>query len=133
MCIRDRLNPLKNINSISNFKYAVSLHYSLKNWIGDYKNLYTNLKNGDISYNINNFNVILSQSSDGYEFKEIKKSNLKIGDMGYLVAEVQKVLGLNQTGYFDAQTDIKVKSFQKINNLKPDGIIGKGTYTKLGL
>ena len=91
------------------------------------------MSNGVIYYPVNNFKITLTNTSNGYEFKEIKKSNLKIGDMGYLVAELQRILGLNQTGYFDAQTEKKVKSFQKINNLKPDGIIGKGTYTKLGL
>ena len=29
----------------------MSLHSSLKNWIGDYKNFYTNLRDGNISYN----------------------------------------------------------------------------------
>ena len=56
----NELNPSSRINSVNNLKNARSLHNSLKNWIGDYKRYYTNLRNGDISYKINNFNVILS-------------------------------------------------------------------------
>lgn len=129
----NELNPLNNINSINNIKYAVSLHYSLKNWIGDYKNLYTNLKNGDISYNINNFNVILSQSSDGYEFKEIKRNLIKKGSFGYGVKELQKYFKIEETGYFDDTLEKKIKNFQILNNLKADGIVGSKTYKLLNL
>ena len=128
-----QINKSFIVKNLTDLKNVNLLHQSLKDWYGQYQRFFVNMSNGVIYYPVNNFKIILTNTSNGYEFKEIKKSNLKIGDMGYLVAEVQKVLGLNQTGYFDAQTDIKVKSFQKINNLKPDGIIGEGTYTKLGL
>ena len=118
---------------ILDFKNANLLHQSLKDWYGQYQRFYVNMSNGDIYYKINNFKIILTNTSNGYEFKEIKKSYLKIGHMGYLVKEVQRILGINQSGYFDTKTAEKVKSFQKKNNLKPDGIIGKVTYNKLGL
>ena len=129
----NKLNPSNKISSIENFKNALSLHKSLKNWIGDYKNFYTNLRNGDISYKINNFTVILSTTSSGYEFKEIKRRTLKIGSYGYAIKELQKFLGLSETGYFDEQLDRKIKKIQTLNNLKPDGIVGSNTYKYLDI
>ena len=121
------------VKNLTDFKNANLLHQSLKDWYGQYQRFYVNMSNGDIYYKINNFKIILTNTSNGYEFKEIKKSYLKIGHMGYLVKEVQRILGINQSGYFDTKTAEKVKSFQKKNNLKPDGIIGNVTYNKLGL
>jgi len=129
----NELNSSSKATSIDNLKNARSLHNSLKNWIGDYKLYYTNLSNGGISYKINNFNVVLSNSSDGYEFKEIKRRLVKKGSFGYTVKELQNYFKLENTGCFDDILEQKIKDFQSINNLKADGIVGLNTYKYLGL
>jgi peptidoglycan hydrolase-like protein with peptidoglycan-binding domain len=129
----NELNPSSRINSINNLKNARSLHNSLKNWIGDYKRYYTSLRNGNISYKINNFNVVLSKNSNGYEFKEIKRRLVKKGDYGYVVKELQNYFKLEKTGYFDDQLEQNIKGFQSLNNLKADGIVGSNTYKYLNL
>ena len=91
------------------------------------------MRNGDISYKINNFNIILSNNSDGYEFKEIKRSLVKKGRYGYAVKELQNYFKLEKTGYFDDQLEKKIKDFQSLNNLKADGIVGSNTYKYLNL
>ena len=129
----NKLNSSTKTKAVENFKNARSLQKSLKNWIGDYKKTYTNLRNGDISYKINNFKVILSNEPSGYEFKQIKKSMLKKGSYGYAVEVLQKYFDLPDTGNFDEQLELKVKEFQSLNNSKPDGIVGPMTYKFLGL
>ena len=129
----NELNPNNKINSFSNIKNASALHNSLKEWIGDYKRYYTSLRNGNISYKINNFNVVLSKNSNGYEFKEIKRRLVKKGDYGYVVKELQNYFKLEKTGYFDDQLEQNIKGFQSLNNLKADGIVGSNTYKYLKL
>jgi peptidoglycan hydrolase-like protein with peptidoglycan-binding domain len=129
----NEINSSSKATSIDNFKNARSLHNSLKNWIGDYKRYYTNLRNGDISYKINNFNVVLSNNSDGYEFKEIKRRLVKKGSYGYAVTELQSYFKLENTSYFDNLLEQKIKDFQSLNNLKADGIVGADTYRYLNL
>jgi peptidoglycan hydrolase-like protein with peptidoglycan-binding domain len=129
----NELNPSSRINSVNNLKNARALHSSLKNWIGDYKRYYTSLRNGDISYKINNFNVILSNQPHGYEFKEIKRRLVKKGSYGNAVTELQNYFNLENTGYFDDLLEQKIKDFQSLNNSKPDGIVGPMTYKSLGL
>ena len=129
----NELNPTNKINSFSNIKNASALHNSLKDWIGDYKRYYTRLRNDGILYKINNFNVVLSNSSDGYEFKEIKRGLVKKGSYGYIVKELQNYFKLEKTGYFDDQLEQKIKDFQSLNNLKADGIVGSNTYKYLNL
>ena len=58
---------------------------------------------------------------------------LKIGKSGYGVKELQIKLGIKPTGFFDKNLETIVQSFQKKNNLKPDGIVGKITYNILGM
>jgi murein L,D-transpeptidase YcbB/YkuD len=91
------------------------------------------LRNGDISYKINNFNVVLSNNSDGYEFKEIKRRLVKKGSYGYAVTELQSYFKLENTSYFDNLLEQKIKDFQSLNNLKADGIVGADTYRYLNL
>ena len=129
----NELNPTNKINSFSNIKNASGLHNSLKDWIGDYKRYYTRLRNGGILYKINNFNVLLSNNSDGYEFKEIKRGLVKKGSFGYIDKELQNYFKLEKTGYFDDQLEQKIKDFQFLNNLKADGIVGSNTYKYLNL
>ena len=92
----NELNPSNKINSFSNIKNASALHNSLKDWIGDYKRYYTGLRNGDISYKINNFNVVLSNNSDGYEFKEIKRRLVKKEAMGMQSKNYKTTLSLKK-------------------------------------
>ena len=129
----NELNPTNKINSFSNIKNASALHNSLKDWIGDYKRYYTRLRNDGILYKINNFNVVLSNNADGYEFKEIKRGLVKKGSYGYIVKELQNYFKLEKTGYFDDQLEQKIKDFQSLNNLKADGIVGSNTYKYLNL
>ena len=77
--------------------------------------------------------MILSNSSDGYEFKEIKRRLVKKGSYGYAVKELQNYFKLEKTGYFDDQLEQKIKGFQSLNNLKADGIVGSITYKYLNL
>tara|TARA_Y100000385_G_scaffold264169_1_gene297316 strand:+ start:72 stop:347 length:276 start_codon:yes stop_codon:yes gene_type:complete len=91
------------------------------------------LRNDGILYKINNFNVVLSNNSDGYEFKEIKRGLVKKGSYGYIVKELQNYFKLEKTGYFDDQLEQKIKDFQSLNNLKADGIVGSNTYKYLNL
>ena len=105
----------------------------MSDWFGDYRNYYVNLRNGDIYYPIENFQIILTNSDDGYVFKEIKRETLKIGKSGYGVKELQIKLGINPTGFFDKKLETIVQNFQKNNKLKPDGIVGNITYNILGM
>jgi hypothetical protein len=64
---------------------------------------------------------------------------LKIGDQGPAVAQSQQLLNdapsklppLKRDGIFGAKTQARVVEFQKDNGLKPDGIVGHLTITKL--
>ena len=127
------LNQTSNLNSLKQIRYYSSLKNSLSDWFGDYRNYYVNLRNGDIYYPIENFQIILTNSDDGYVFKEIKRETLKIGKSGYGVKELQIKLGINPTGFFDKKLETIIQSFQKNNNLKPDGIVGNITYNILGM
>ena len=75
----------------------------------------------------------MKNSDNGYVFKEIKRETLKIGKSGYGVKELQIKLGVKPTGFFDKNLETIVQNFQKKNNLKPDGIVGKITYNILGM
>lgn len=52
----------------------------------------------------------------------------KEGATGTVITAIQNILGANATGNFDSDTVSKVKEFQKLNNLKEDGVVGKGTF-----
>ena len=111
----------------------MSLNKSLFNWYGNYRKFYTDMGGGHIYYKIDNFKVVLSLESDGYNFKEIKREVLRLGKSGFGVKELQRVFGLVENGYFDNTLEIEIKNFQKINGLKVDGIVGKMTYQALGI
>lgn len=54
----------------------------------------------------------------------------KKGDTGSTISAIQNILGVGATGAsgtFDDETVTKVKEFQKLNNLKDDGVVGKNT------
>ncbi len=54
---------------------------------------------------------------------------LTLGSKGILVSELQKALGLEETGIFDEKTEQAVKDFQKENHLLVDGIVGPQTLS----
>lgn len=128
-----QINPNTSVIDFKKIKYYSSLNKSLSNWYGDYKKYYVNMRGEEIYYPIDNFRVILTNTSNGYMFKEITRQTLRIGKSGYGVKEIQQALGLNATGIFDNELEIAVKKFQTQNNLKADGIVGKMTYNILGM
>jgi len=63
--------------------------------------------------------------------KALSLKNMKLGEESERVSEVQKVLGLKQTGKFDKTLYNAVKEFQKKYGLLVDGIVGVQTYGAL--
>lgn len=61
----------------------------------------------------------------------IKLEELSNGDEGKQVAALQRLLGVKDSGKFDAQLSDAVKAYQKNNGLRTDGIVGKETMSKL--
>ncbi|WP_197480092.1 MULTISPECIES: peptidoglycan-binding protein [unclassified Anabaena] len=57
--------------------------------------------------------------------------NLSLGARGAAVTEVQKILGIQPTGYYGPVTARRVREFQANNNLRVDGIVGPATRTAL--
>jgi hypothetical protein len=60
-------------------------------------------------------------------------STIKQGSTGDSVKVLQQILGLPQTGSFDAAMTLAVKAFQKRNGLKEDGIVGPQTWALVGV
>jgi len=58
---------------------------------------------------------------------------LKIGSEGEEVKRLQKILGLNPDGKFGPKTEMALKTWQKSNSLKDDGIAGPATLSKMGI
>ena len=56
---------------------------------------------------------------------------LKRGSSGDDVKKLQEKLGVETTGTFGPKTEAAVKSWQKANGLKDDGIVGNATWSKL--
>lgn len=56
---------------------------------------------------------------------------LKLGSKGEAVKLVQKVVGATQDGDFGSVTELRVKNWQKANNLLADGIVGVVTWKKM--
>ena len=61
-----------------------------------------NDRDGNIYFPVNNFKIVLTRSTDGYVFKEIKEDILKKG-FSFRVKEVEKFFGIKQDGYFDEE------------------------------
>lgn len=57
---------------------------------------------------------------------------VKYGQQGDLVYLIQDLLGIIRDSKFDHKTKLAVESFQRSNNLKPDGIVGPMTWLALG-
>lgn len=58
---------------------------------------------------------------------------LKLGDKGLAVKELQRILKIKITGYFDTETEKAVIQFQKSKGLKADGVVGPKTAKALNL
>jgi putative chitinase len=58
---------------------------------------------------------------------------LRIGTKGNDVVTLQKFLKVDPIGTFGPKTEAAVKAWQKANGLKDDGIVGPGTWAKMGL
>lgn len=56
---------------------------------------------------------------------------LKIGSTGKDVRKLQRKLGVTDTGNFGPLTEAAVKTWQTINGLTPDGIVGPNTWSKM--
>jgi putative chitinase len=56
---------------------------------------------------------------------------LKNGSEGGEVKKIQAKLGVDPTGNFGPKTEAAVKSWQKTNGLKDDGIVGQITWSKM--
>jgi putative chitinase len=56
---------------------------------------------------------------------------LKLGSEGEDVKKLQIKLGVEPIGKFGPKTDAAVKAWQSKNGLKPDGIVGDGTWGKM--
>jgi putative chitinase len=56
---------------------------------------------------------------------------LKLGSEGEDVKKLQIKLGVEPIGKFGPKTEEAVKAWQSKNGLKPDGIVGDGTWSKL--
>lgn len=56
---------------------------------------------------------------------------LRRGSKGAAVKELQKLLKLVPDGVFGSVTEEAVKSFQEVNGLKSDGVVGPATMAKL--
>ncbi len=53
---------------------------------------------------------------------------IKLGSRGARVKEIQRILGLNADGIYGNMTRAAVVAYQVVNELVPDGIVGKNTY-----
>lgn len=58
---------------------------------------------------------------------------LRLGSKGQQVVKLQEYLGLKMDGDFGPLTELKVKEWQRKNNLKPDGIVGPKTWDVMSL
>ena len=59
--------------------------------------------------------------------------NLKKGDKGEAVKSLQTFLKIKADGIFGDITEMAVKEYQENHGLVPDGIVGKRTWTSMGL
>lgn len=57
--------------------------------------------------------------------------NIKSGDTGQSVKELQSLLGINISGNFDTTTEKAVRDYQKSNGLVCDGVVGYSTWKSL--
>lgn len=56
---------------------------------------------------------------------------IKRGNIGYKVANIQIVLGINQDAIFGKETENAIIAFQKTHKLKVDGLVGEQTKKEL--
>jgi peptidoglycan hydrolase-like protein with peptidoglycan-binding domain len=63
----------------------------------------------------------------------IEYVTVKKGSEGIWVRTLQENLGIAADGKFGSDTDTKLRAWQKIHGLEPDGIAGRNTYRAMGL
>lgn len=89
-----------------------------------------NLASGlEFAKNLPTYKVTGSSGSSSKTSSGTSKTYKK-GDTGSTISAIQNILGVGATaasGTFDEDTVTKVKEFQKLNNLKEDGSVGKNT------
>jgi hypothetical protein len=59
------------------------------------------------------------------------RPTLRRGAKGPLVTQIQRTLGIPQSGEFDGATEAAVREFQRTKGLVPDGIVGPRTWASL--
>ncbi len=57
----------------------------------------------------------------------------KIGSNDEIVKQIQKIVGVTEDGVFGMNTQAAVKTWQSDHNLKPDGIVGNQSLSKMGI
>jgi Putative peptidoglycan binding domain len=60
-------------------------------------------------------------------------ADLRLGDRGRAVTELQNKLDISADGVFGRETEAAVLDFQRLNGLTEDGIAGRTTLSTLGL
>lgn len=68
---------------------------------------------------------------NAYRVPAQRSSVLKVGSKGKAVRELQIMLGVRPDSDFGLETKNAVIEFQRANNLKPDGVVGKNTARAL--
>ena len=58
---------------------------------------------------------------------------IRLGHMGDAVMRWQMILGVAETGDFDANTESATKRWQEVRGLLPDGIVGPKTWATAGI
>jgi hypothetical protein len=58
---------------------------------------------------------------------------LKLGSSGEDVKQLQEFLKINADGKFGPATELKVRAWQILNGLLPDGVVGDNTWNKMAI
>ncbi len=97
------------------------------------------LKGDNTKFAIKSFQKDMGLAQNGDVVDETRKALdgimarplLKSGSRGYAVRYVQKRVGASVDGIFGSGTLAKVKAYQKVHSLTPDGIVGAKTWASL--
>lgn len=84
-------------------------------------------QNGTVIYDSSVHNSHLQSWEEAFGASGI----IKRGNIGYKVANIQIVLGINQDAIFGKETENAIIAFQKAHKLKVDGLVGELTKKEL--